>query len=51
MRLSMKTLAVVAFLAMAGGGAYAAEAGMKMDCCKDCACCKDKPAAEKPPAK
>ena len=34
-------LAAAAFFALAGG-AMAAETAMKMDCCKNCACCKDK---------
>jgi hypothetical protein len=37
----MKTLAVAAFLAMAGGSAFAAETAMKMGCCEKCSCCKD----------
>lgn len=48
MKLSTKVLAVAAFLALSSGAAYAAEATGMMDCCKTCACCKDKPAA--PPA-
>ena len=39
-------IAAAAFLTLAGG-AVAAETAMKMDCCKNCACCKDK--APNPP--
>jgi hypothetical protein len=38
MGFSIKTLAVAAVLATAGGAAYAAEA---MGCCAKCACCKE----------
>jgi len=38
----LKAIAVAAALVLAPAAAHAA-----MDCCKDCACCKDKP-AEKP---
>jgi hypothetical protein len=36
-------LAVAAAFVLAGG-AYAADTAMKMDCCKECACCKKAPA-------
>ena len=39
--MKMKLLAVAAFLALAGG-ANAADTAMKMDCCKNCPCCKEK---------
>ena len=42
----LKLLAVAAFFALAGG-AYAAETPMKMDCCKNCPCCKEKAPAPK----
>ena len=34
-------IGLAAFFTLAGG-AVAAETAMKMDCCKNCACCKDK---------
>ena len=40
-------LAVAAFFTLAGG-AMAAETAMKMDCCKNCMCCKDKDKAPAP---
>ncbi len=40
-------LAAVAFFSLAGG-ALAAETAMMMDCCKNCACCKDKDKAPAP---
>ena len=39
-------LALAASFTLAGG-ALAAETAMKMDCCKDCACCKEKAPAPK----
>ena len=39
-------LAAAAFFTLAGG-AMAAETAMKMDCCKNCMCCKDKAPAPK----
>ena len=47
-KMNLKVLAVAAALLLAPAGAFAAEAAM--ECCKDCACCKDKKSAEKPAA-
>lgn len=48
MKMTIKALAAIAFLALGSGAAYAADQAMKMDCCKDC--CKDKAARQAAPA-
>lgn len=46
MKTSLKILVAAAALALTSGAAHAAEAGMKMDCCAKCDCCKDKAGAK-----
>ena len=41
-------LTAAAIVLLSGGAAWAAD--MAMDCCKDCACCKDKDAETPAPA-
>ena len=43
--MKIQLIAAAAFFAL-GGGAYAADTAMKMECCKNCACCKDKAAPQ-----
>jgi hypothetical protein len=45
---SIKALALAAVFTAFAGSAFAAEQGMKMDCCAKCECCKDKKDGEKP---